>query len=265
MTFGLLLAGAGLLLLSRISIETPYLLMAPVFAIMGIGIGATMAPMTAAVMNAVGPERAGLGSATTNSAREVGGVFGIALLGTILTTRLNTVLAPALAPLGLAPATQASIETTAGHGTLDPSELAGLPLEQRGAVVAAFRESWMNGFRLALLVAGLVLLIAAVVANRFIPGQPTHARSPRPPGWVTPLRSRSPRLRAWTRTRSSSSRSSGSRTRSMRCSTRSPAAKPPPRSEPASRRSRESSRAATTSCGLGAPGGRPGSTPTSNP
>ena len=175
MTFGLLLAGAGLLLLSRISIETPYLLMAPVFAIMGIGIGATMAPMTAAVMNAVGPERAGLGSATTNSAREVGGVFGIALLGTILTTRLNTVLAPALAPLGLAPATQASIETTAGHGTLDPSQLAGLPLEQRGAVVAAFRESWMNGFRLSLLVAGLVLLIAAVVANRFIPGR-AHAR-----------------------------------------------------------------------------------------
>ena len=72
MTFGLILAGVGLLLLSRISIDTPYLLMAPVFAMMGIGIGATMAPMTAAVMNAVGPERAGLGSATTNTAREVG-------------------------------------------------------------------------------------------------------------------------------------------------------------------------------------------------
>ncbi len=35
MTFGLILAGVGLLLLSRISIDTPYLLMAPVFAIMG--------------------------------------------------------------------------------------------------------------------------------------------------------------------------------------------------------------------------------------
>ena len=67
------------------------------------------------------------------------------------------------------------IETTAGHGTLDPSQLAGLRVEQRGAVVAAFRESWMNGFRLSLLVAGLVLLIAAVVANRFIPGR-AHAR-----------------------------------------------------------------------------------------
>jgi MFS family permease len=175
MTFGLILAGTGLLLLSRISIDTPYLLLAPVFVMMGIGIGATMAPMTAAVMNAVGPERAGLGSATTNTAREVGGVFGIALLGTILTTRLNAVFAPALSGLGLAPTTQSAIEATAGHGTLDPSQLSGLPPEQQGAVVAAFRESWMSGFRVSLVVAGLVLLVAAVVANRFIPGR-AHAR-----------------------------------------------------------------------------------------
>ncbi|MGA9161399.1 MAG: MFS transporter [Actinomycetota bacterium] len=175
MTFGLLMAGAGLLLLSRLSVDTPYLWMLPVFVMMGIGIGATMAPMTAAVMNAVGPERAGLGSATTNTAREVGGVFGIALLGTILTTRLNTVLAPALGALGLPVSAQTAIEATAGHGTLDPSQLAALPPEQQGAVVAAFRASWMSGFRVSLLVAGLVLLVAAVVANRFIPGR-AHAR-----------------------------------------------------------------------------------------
>ena len=175
MTFGLILAGVGLLLLSRVSIDTPYLWMAPVFAMMGIGIGATMAPMTAAVMNAVGPERAGLGSATTNTAREVGGVFGIALLGTILTTKLNSALAPALSGLGLPPSTQTAIEATAGHGTLDPAQLAGLSPEQQGAVVAAFRDSWMSGFRISLLVAGVVLLVAAVVANRFIPGR-AHAR-----------------------------------------------------------------------------------------
>jgi MFS family permease len=175
MTFGLVLAGSGLLLLSRISLETPYLLMAPVFAIMGIGIGSTMAPMTAAVMNAVGPERAGLGSATTNSAREVGGVFGIALLGTILTTRLQSTLEPSLQAIGVAPSQQAAIEAAAGHGTLEPSVLAGLSPEQQGAVVQAFRESFMSGFRVSLFVGGLVLLIAAVVANRFIPGR-AHAR-----------------------------------------------------------------------------------------
>ena len=76
---------------------------------MGHGMGATMAPMTAAVMNAVGHERAGLGSAMTNTSREVGGVFGIALLGTILFTRLKSVLVPSLAGLGLTAQQQASI------------------------------------------------------------------------------------------------------------------------------------------------------------
>jgi hypothetical protein len=49
--------------------------------------------------------------------------------------------------------------------------LAGLQPGQRAAVVEAFRESFMSGFRLSLLVAGLVLLAAAVVANRFVPGR----------------------------------------------------------------------------------------------
>jgi hypothetical protein len=131
--------------------------------------------MTAAVMGSVPPARAGMASAVTNTSREVGGVFGIALLGTILTTRLNAVFAPALSGIGLPPDTQSAIEATAGHGTLAPSQLAGLSPEQQGAVVAAFRDSWMSGFRVSLLVAGLVLLVAAVVANRFIPGR-AHAR-----------------------------------------------------------------------------------------
>jgi EmrB/QacA subfamily drug resistance transporter len=178
MTYGLILAGSGLLILSRLSVDTPYLLMLPVFVIMGHGIGSTMAPMTAAVMNAVGPQRAGLGSATTNTSREVGGLFGIALLGTILTTRLKATLEPSLVALGLSPVQQSAIGSAAGQGRLDPSALAGLSPEQQGAVAQAFRESFMNGFRVSLLVGGLVLLVAAVVANRFIPGR-AHAQEVR--------------------------------------------------------------------------------------
>ena len=174
MTYGLLLAGSGLLALSRLDVGTSYLLMLPVFAIMGHGMGATMAPMTAAVMNAVGHERAGLGSAMTNTSREVGGVFGIALLGTILTSRLRGALGPALDGIGLSPQQQATVAETAGHGALDPRTLTSLTPGQRGAVLQAFRESFMSGFRVSLIVGGLVLLVAALVANRFIPGRTAH-------------------------------------------------------------------------------------------
>jgi EmrB/QacA subfamily drug resistance transporter len=170
MTYGLLLAAGGLLALSRLDVDSSYAAMLPIFLVMGHGMGAVMTPMTAAVMNAVGPQRAGLGSATTNTSREVGGVFGIALLGTILTTRMSTSLEPALRAIGLDPARQATLEAAAGSGRLDPALLRDLPPAQAGAVTQAFHEAFMSGFRLSLVVGGLVLLVAAVIANRFIPG-----------------------------------------------------------------------------------------------
>jgi hypothetical protein len=142
----------------------------PVFVIMGHGMGATMAPMTAAVMNSVGPQRAGLGSAMTNTSREIGGVLGIALLGTILTTKLKSSLAPALAGLGLSAQQQAAVASSAGHGELVIHGL-GLSPAQETAVKAAFGQSFLDGFQIALLVGGLVLIVAAIVANRFIPGR----------------------------------------------------------------------------------------------
>jgi EmrB/QacA subfamily drug resistance transporter len=165
--------------------ETSFWLMLPVFVIMGHGMGATMAPMTAAVMNAVGPQRAGLGSAMTNTSREVGGVLGIALLGTILTTKLASSLTPALAGVGLTSAQTAAIAASAGHGTLEPSVLVGLTPAQVGAVQQAFAQAFMDGFHIALIVGGSVLLLAAVVANRFIPGRasdlPTEVPAERVP------------------------------------------------------------------------------------
>ena len=169
MTIGPFLAGGGLLVLSRAGIDTSYASMAPVLSGMGIGMGMTMAPMTAAVMNAVGPERAGLGSATTNTSRELGGTFGIALLGSLLTTRLQDSIVPAVQRLGLEASRTAQIIGSAAHGRLDPATLVGLPPAQAAAVQRAFAESFLDGFQLALVVGGLVVISAGVLANRFIP------------------------------------------------------------------------------------------------
>jgi EmrB/QacA subfamily drug resistance transporter len=171
MTYGLVLAGGGLLVLGLfLQPDTPYWVLAPIYAIMGHGMGATMPPMTAAVMNSVGPQRAGLGSAMTNTSREVGGVLGIALLGTILTTKLQSALAPALSGLGLSQVQRAAIGASAGHGQL---AFRGLDLSagQKAAVGDAFGSAFMTGFHAALLFAGFVMVVAAIVANRFIPGR----------------------------------------------------------------------------------------------
>jgi EmrB/QacA subfamily drug resistance transporter len=177
MTYGLLLAGGGLTLLGlTLQTDSSYLYMLPIFMIMGHGMGATMAPMTAAVMNSVGPQRAGLGSAMTNTSREVGGVLGIAVLGTILTTRLQGAFEPAIAGLGIPADQAAAIGAAASHGDLSANLLVGLTPAQQAGVAEAFASSFMVGFHTALIVGGAVLLIAAVIANRFIPGRETIAQ-----------------------------------------------------------------------------------------
>jgi EmrB/QacA subfamily drug resistance transporter len=173
MTYGLLLAGGGLVLLGLLlSPTTSYWLMFPIFMVMGHGMGATMAPMTAAVMNSVGRERAGLGSAMTNTSREVGGVLGIALLGAILSSQIRSAFAPAIQSLGLSPAQLESVAASAKSGGLN---LAGLTAEQATRVKSAFDTAFMQGFRPALVFAGIVVLLAAIVSNRFIPGRDTIA------------------------------------------------------------------------------------------
>ena len=176
MTYGLAMVSAGLFGLTFIQPDTPFWVLAILFVMIGNGIGSTMAPMTAAVMGAVGPQRAGLGSAMTNTSREVGGVLGIALLGTVLFDRLGSVLVPKLTALGLDGSQASAISQAASHGFVSPRDLTALGLspEQMEGFATAFREAYMSGFHLAVLIAGAILLIAAVVANRFIPGR-AHA------------------------------------------------------------------------------------------
>lgn len=174
MTYGLVLVGAGMLAMTQVSATTPYAVLAVLFALIGHGMGSTMAPMTAAVMGAVGPERAGLGSAMTNTSREVGGILGIAALGTIAFSTIAGAIGPLLADAGFTVAQQEAVAELVRHGAPNPAGLAAAGVtspEQIGAVVSAYQQAFMSGFHLATACGGLVLLAAAVVANRFIPGR----------------------------------------------------------------------------------------------
>src|SRR5437773_6929440 len=87
MTVGPLLAATGLGLLLRTSVDSSYVtVILPSFIVLAAGMAMTMTPMTAAVMGSVETRHAGVASAATNTSREIGGVFGIALLGAIVTS-----------------------------------------------------------------------------------------------------------------------------------------------------------------------------------
>ena len=62
----------------------------PAMLLGGVGMSAAMAPTTAAAMQSVSPDKAGVGSAVLNSMRQVGGSLGIAIMGAIVAASVKT-------------------------------------------------------------------------------------------------------------------------------------------------------------------------------
>ncbi|KUJ66221.1 multidrug MFS transporter [Streptomyces albus subsp. albus] len=80
----------------------------------GLGMGAAVAPTTEAIMSVLPADRTGAGSAINNSMRQIGGVLGVAVLGSVLTTVYRDQITPHLdrVPPQAASAAKESAEST---------------------------------------------------------------------------------------------------------------------------------------------------------
>jgi EmrB/QacA subfamily drug resistance transporter len=83
-TSGLCLVATGMLLFALVNRDTAYVQIAVTFVLLGLGMGLTMAPSTTAIMEAIPQNKAGVGSATNDASREIGGALGIAVGGSVL-------------------------------------------------------------------------------------------------------------------------------------------------------------------------------------
>jgi EmrB/QacA subfamily drug resistance transporter len=93
---------AGLLLANPLITPHPnYLLLGLALALAGIGIGITVVPVTATALNAVVPERSGMAASATNTSREIGAVTGVAILGALVFSQLNSSLTAHLEALNV--------------------------------------------------------------------------------------------------------------------------------------------------------------------
>jgi DHA2 family methylenomycin A resistance protein-like MFS transporter len=89
MIIGQFLAAAGAATLAAAGLHTAYPLLVPGLILLGLGMAATMPSMTAAVMLAAPREFVGIASGVLNASRQVGGVLGIALLGTLIANKAH--------------------------------------------------------------------------------------------------------------------------------------------------------------------------------
>jgi EmrB/QacA subfamily drug resistance transporter len=90
MVGGIALSVVGLLLLTRVGLDTGYAShVLPAELLIGVGMGFALVPMSSIALIGVEPGDAGVASALVNTTQQIGGSLGIALLSTVYATAVT--------------------------------------------------------------------------------------------------------------------------------------------------------------------------------
>ncbi len=141
------------------------------FCLVGIGMGITVAPLTAAVMGAVSPNNAGIASGINNTVARAAGVLAVALFGALVLFYFNSSIEKKLRSMQLSEPMKTGIR-------LEASKLAGaeapptLPDDQKLAVEALFKDSFIMAFNRVAYSASFLTFLGGLMALAFINRKP---------------------------------------------------------------------------------------------
>jgi hypothetical protein len=165
---GLVIVSIALFLLTTLSITSGYLPVALSIAILGLGMGTTMAPATDSIMGSLPLGKAGVGSAMNDTTRQVGGALGVAIVGSIMSSSYSSHMAAAVKGLPAQAAAAARNSVGAATAVAHQAGPAGASL-LRSAHIA-----FINAMGDAVMVAAVVALLGAIVSLLFLPARPVE-------------------------------------------------------------------------------------------
>jgi EmrB/QacA subfamily drug resistance transporter len=179
MTVGPLVAAMGMALLLRAQVDSSFVsVLLPAFIVLAAGMAMTMTPMTAAVMGSVEPRHAGVASAATNTSREIGGVFGVALLGAVVTGAVTRAFASQLVSRGFPGSvahrlavTLKSWASAGGPGTVQDflkRAPAGTTSQQARAVIDSAHHAFVHAMHVGQYLSIGFMILASVVSFVFV-------------------------------------------------------------------------------------------------
>jgi EmrB/QacA subfamily drug resistance transporter len=115
-TVGPLLASLGLFWLSRLEVQSTYVngVLGPIL-VLAVGLGLTFVPVVLGVTSGVRPAELGIASAVLNTAQQVGGTLGLAVLVTIAAGATKNALSSAVVPRDTQQARETALAATL-HG-----------------------------------------------------------------------------------------------------------------------------------------------------
>jgi DHA2 family multidrug resistance protein-like MFS transporter len=143
---------------------TPIWVLCVVYFVMGAGMASVVAPTTEVVMSTLPRERAGIGSAVTNTVRQVGGALGVAVLGSVLSQVYRGGVEGTLSGLPSAVRDTASESLAATYAVAADSGPAG------AALIAPANEAFVHAMHWAAGGSAIAALLGVLAVLRWLPG-----------------------------------------------------------------------------------------------
>jgi EmrB/QacA subfamily drug resistance transporter len=154
---GMLAMACGLVVFALLADpDGGYLTVLPGTLILGVGVGLTMSPSTAAITSSLPEEKQGVASSLNDTVREMGGAVGIALIGSVLSSAYQSNVEPATS--GFPPEVAEPVAEGIGGALAVAERLGPAGVD----VVEAARQAFVDGMVPALLLAAALSAAAAV-------------------------------------------------------------------------------------------------------
>ena len=172
---GLLLIAAGLWQVSHATVTWTFTDMLPGMILTGIGAALVMPAVSGSVMGSLPRGDTGVGSATNGVFIQFGGALGVAIVGSLLSTRYQDRMTAALAPYHLPHGIESTILGSIG-GALGAATRVGGAAARLLTFTA--RAAFISGANLGLLTAAVVVLAGCVLALTSLPSRPRADAGP---------------------------------------------------------------------------------------
>jgi hypothetical protein len=166
---GLALTGAGLMLMRGLDATSGWTALLPGFLVAGAGVGLTNPALASTAIGVVPPARSGMASGINSTFRQLGTATGIAVLGAIFQTQLQSALAPRLAGTPVAGNLHKIAHAIAGGAA--PAVLHRVPAGLRAQATVAVHGAFASALNDILLVGAVVAFAGAVLALALVRGR----------------------------------------------------------------------------------------------
>ncbi|MEU7277424.1 MFS transporter [Streptomyces sp. NPDC045431] len=164
---GMVCTAAAMFGMITLTSGTGTLAMSLWFALLGLGLAPVMVGATEVIVGNAPLELSGVAGGLQQAAMQVGGALGTAVLGAVMSSKVSAEFAGNWKAAGIPVPPDPRLEEAAEFGMV-PSELAkapGMTPDMADRIGGVIHDTFMSGMGMAFTVAGLVAVVAALVAT----------------------------------------------------------------------------------------------------